>query len=289
MASDLKSGNSLANYDIEFNAECQCESVYNCTGNAKYSGKYWYIACGSGKNPVAARYYGNRCESVSNSDISTCCNQTIIDNINREFDETNDMSQCDNKQFDWLLWGIIGGSILCTIITIVLCYCLLSSKVRKKRSTNSNEESKPSLGQTPSLQNDADFIQNSISGMIKDTREYDPYHYKAFKDHKPSIGDGEFDDISPCFKISKNDKKNYIKWSYKNVYKWIINLDDGKYKKKYKSIKDELKRRQVNGKTLKYLNKQTLYDIGIIGILDQDRIHNYIQELIKSNDIEGIN
>ena len=64
---------------------------------------------------------------------------------------------------------------------------------------------------------------------------------------------------------------------------WICTLDNGKFRKYKDRLMVAFKQQGVDGKAIKFLDKQELRGFGIDSLMDRGLIHQNIQSLLNNN------
>ena len=77
----------------------------------------------------------------------------------------------------------------------------------------------------------------------------------------------------------KPNVKNYEKWDIMAMLIWICSLDDGKYKRYSKSLKDSFIKNEVTGQDLPDMTRQDLTQFGVTVFKDRVQLEKYFQSL----------
>jgi len=87
--------------------------------------------------------------------------------------------------------------------------------------------------------------------------------------------------LNDCIKM-KTNPVNYKKWKSNEILYWILNLENGKYRKKYeKKLREYLSKTNINGGNI--TKKSKLLDMSIFDLEDQQSILKHIGMLTKQN------
>ena len=79
------------------------------------------------------------------------------------------------------------------------------------------------------------------------------------------------------------DPLNYLSWTANDVIDYLCLLDNGKYKKYNKKLREIFIKESINGNTICYIDKSTLRDWGINNIVDRTKIFQHLQNILNQN------
>ena len=91
---------------------------------------------------------------------------------------------------------------------------------------------------------------------------------------------------------SKNiDVSNYKQWKFKQIFQWILSLDNGRYIQYSQQLEVSLKEEDINGEDLCQVDAGDIKSWGIVNFRDKKYLLHQIQQLIapKSVEAEGTN
>ena len=86
-------------------------------------------------------------------------------------------------------------------------------------------------------------------------------------------------------KMNQIDPTRYLEWTSTDLVLWICNLDNGRYEQYKDKLLPAFKKQGVDGKGMRYLDKQDLMEFGVEIFMDRSVIYEHIQNVVNNNKI----
>merc|ERR1712176_121147 len=82
------------------------------------------------------------------------------------------------------------------------------------------------------------------------------------------------------------DENKYELWTWKQVLKWMITVENGMFAQYEKSLAKNLEQGKVKGSDLKFVDRDDLKDWGVIVFGDMKALKRHIDRLCQQNDAQ---
>lgn len=84
-------------------------------------------------------------------------------------------------------------------------------------------------------------------------------------------------------KLKAIDPSSYMKWDWEDVLMWILSLENGRYAKYEKVLRQSLSEEGVRGEYLRKVDASDVKGWGIKSFLDKKDLCKYIENLLETN------
>ena len=97
-------------------------------------------------------------------------------------------------------------------------------------------------------------------------------------------------------KLQNLDPRNYRQWKWEEIVTWIVNLDDGAYKKYEEKLRIALEEENIDGECFEHVDGSDIKSWGIVDFRHKKAVLRHIKSLVDKDvkraliaDNEGIN
>ena len=87
-------------------------------------------------------------------------------------------------------------------------------------------------------------------------------------------------------KQNEIDEGNYEQWTWRQILKWILSLNNGQYERYQSCLAQHLEQAQVKGSDLRLVNEIDLKSWGVIVFADMKSLKHHFDRLSHQNNDE---